>query len=406
MEFPVINFEADLWNASFDDDDYNVKGSFGNFNESSRQKGKFKLLRRRRSFVDNFSLSDFVNGNGVVKLWDGLSLGVVDVDNAFSFLDYENDKNSENRDLFFAGVPAVSSSPAVFISGGKLGLDIWDFRAGDSSPVVKSDWRRSDRRGEVVGMDSGRTGKVYVRDDDSMRLAVGDVRKVDAALTEEYEEEMWWDADGVTESTHEPCQGCSCCCCPADPIKVAAVALEALPRLQLLPWRLCQACTCCSTNARMLLLPCRPCQGCCYSCCPAKAAVAATAPTWSAVAAAAPTWSAAAAAALPWLATTTATFALPSQNRIKLSVLKESFVSTQPDGPTPSLANSPNHPCQSYYKPQEFYLERDSTSTPEPPHTSSGATYGDKTTALSRQGYFYRLSTQNDFVSVVCSCTK
>ncbi|XP_021723801.1 uncharacterized protein LOC110691192 [Chenopodium quinoa] len=193
----------DLWNASFDDDDYNVKGSFGNFNESSRQKGKFKLLRRRRSFVDNFSLSDFVNGNGVVKLWDGLSLGVVDVDNAFSFLDYENDKNSENRDLFFAGVPAVSSSPAVFISGGKLGLDIWDFRAGDSSPVVKSDWRRSDRRGEVVGMDSGRTGKVYVRDDDSMRLAVGDVRKVDAALTEEYEEEMWWDADGVTESTHE-----------------------------------------------------------------------------------------------------------------------------------------------------------------------------------------------------------
>ncbi|KNA15000.1 hypothetical protein SOVF_102270 [Spinacia oleracea] len=181
-----------------EDDDFNVKGS-SNFSEISRRKGKFKLMRRKRSFVDTFSLSDLVNGNGVVKLWDGLGLGVVDVDNAFSFLDSDHYQNQDFiSSSIFGGIPAVSTSPAVFISagsdGGKLGLDIWDLRTGGESPVVRSHWR-SGRRGEIMGMDSGRTGKVYVRNDDTMTLAVGDVRKVDAPLTEECEEEMWWDAD-------------------------------------------------------------------------------------------------------------------------------------------------------------------------------------------------------------------
>ncbi|KNA06941.1 hypothetical protein SOVF_176440 [Spinacia oleracea] len=182
----------EMCNVSFEDDDFNVKGSFDNFSESPMQKGKFKLMRRKRSFVDNFSLSDLVNGNGVVKLWDGLGLGVVDVDNAFSFLDFDN---YENHDFISS---SNFSSPAVFISagsgGGKLGLDIWDLRTGGESPVVRSQWR-SDQRGKIVGMDSGRTGKVSVRNDDKMLSAVGDVRKVDTPLTEECEEEMRWDAD-------------------------------------------------------------------------------------------------------------------------------------------------------------------------------------------------------------------
>ena len=93
--------------SRFDDDDFNVKGSFRSFSENPRKKGKFKLLRRRRSFVENFSLSDFSNGNGVVKLWDGLDLGLVEVHDAFSFLDLDNYENGK----VIEGIPAASSSP-------------------------------------------------------------------------------------------------------------------------------------------------------------------------------------------------------------------------------------------------------------------------------------------------------
>ncbi|CAO2828544.1 unnamed protein product [Amaranthus hypochondriacus] len=182
--------------SRFDDDDFNVKGSFRSFSENPRKKGKFKLLRRRRSFVENFSLSDLVNGNGVVKLWDGLDLGLVEVHDAFSFLDLDNYENGK----VIEGIPAASSSPAVFITGdGKTGMNIWDMRTNGKSPAFQSDWR-SDRRVSLIGVDGGRTGKVYAMDDVSMGLMVADVRKFESPLKEEYAEDLWWDAD---ESTHE-----------------------------------------------------------------------------------------------------------------------------------------------------------------------------------------------------------
>lgn len=153
------------------DDDFNVKGSFRNLSKNSKQNCKF------RSIVDNFSLSDIVNGNGVVKLWDELGLGVFDVDNSFSFLDFNNMKNSNLLSTsIFAGFPSVSISPSVFISGDKLGLDIWDLRTGPAF--------HSDRTGNIVGVDAGRTGKVYVMDDVISRMTVCDLRKADTPLTE------------------------------------------------------------------------------------------------------------------------------------------------------------------------------------------------------------------------------
>lgn len=154
------------------DEDFRVKGSSGNFSENTWQKRKLGL-RRRRSIGDNFSLSELVNGNGVVKLWE-------------------------------SSIPAVSFSPTVtFTAGedGKFGLGLWDFRMKWESPAVQAEWK-SDRRGRAVqvGIDSGRTGKVYVRDDRSMGFTVGDVRMADTPLENltESGDATWWAADGVT----------------------------------------------------------------------------------------------------------------------------------------------------------------------------------------------------------------
>jgi len=159
------------------DEDFRVKGNFG---ESTLRKRKFKI-RRRRSIGDDFSLSDLVNGNGVVKLWDSSFLGEF---------------------------PAVSTSPAVIFSAGAgndgvLGLGLWDFRTSRRKPAVQAEWQ-SDGRGRVVGIDGGRSGEVYVRDD-ARRMAVGDVRKLNTPLENSTasEEDTWWDADGVTDESSQ-----------------------------------------------------------------------------------------------------------------------------------------------------------------------------------------------------------
>lgn len=147
--------------SSYDDltrfnEDFRVKGGFCNFGENQGQNRKFRLRRRRSIAGDNFSLlSDLVSGNGVVKLWE-------------------------------SGIPSVSISPAVIFTAGagedgKFGLGLWDFRTRLESPAVQAEWR-SDRRGKAVGIDTGRTGKVYVSDDVSMGLSVGDVRRLDTPL--------------------------------------------------------------------------------------------------------------------------------------------------------------------------------------------------------------------------------
>lgn len=167
-EDPISSFE-DLTRF---DEDFGVKGSFG------LRKQKFNI-RRRRSIGDDFSLSDLVNGNGVVKLWDSSFLG---------------------------DLPAMTVSPAVIFSAGSgddgvLGLGLWDFRTSRRKPSVQAEWR-SDRRGRVVGVDGGGTGEVYVRDD-ARGMVVGDVRKLNTPLEKSTatQDDTWWDADGVTDES-------------------------------------------------------------------------------------------------------------------------------------------------------------------------------------------------------------
>ena len=73
-----------------------------------------------------------------------------------------------------------------------------DPRAGFRMPALLAEWRQPGRLlGNIIGVDTGGVEKVYVRDDVSGEIAVGDLRKFNGVLTDltECEAETWWDAD-------------------------------------------------------------------------------------------------------------------------------------------------------------------------------------------------------------------
>lgn len=188
------------------DEDFRVAGS-------SFYCRHFSLRRRRsRGCGDWFSWPDLTSGKkSVVKLWDSLGLG----------FEFEEEDSSEsvvsiwdlNRDVkinTFSGmrcqIPAVAmSSPAeVILSGsnnkGNVLLGLYDTRVVGQIPAIYSEWRP--RRGRVVGIDSGGVEKVYVVDDVSRKLTVGDLRRVNTPLEDltESDGDTWFDADAVIVS--------------------------------------------------------------------------------------------------------------------------------------------------------------------------------------------------------------
>ncbi|KAL6969866.1 hypothetical protein U1Q18_029581 [Sarracenia purpurea var. burkii] len=186
--------EDDNPTTSFDDprpldEDFSVLNS-GFCCDGGNQRDCGLGLRRRPSGGYRCSWSEFGIGKSVVKLWDSLGLGL-------NFCEAESgsvvsiwDVN-EHRDLSsFSGekrqIPSIAmSSPAVYLSAGSKSngsvlLGVHDLRAGGPVPALFSEWLR--RRGKVVGIDFGGIEKVYVMDDVSGRLTVGDLRKMTAPL--------------------------------------------------------------------------------------------------------------------------------------------------------------------------------------------------------------------------------
>ena len=100
---------------------------------------------------------------------------------------------------------AVSSSPSVVVSSetnlsGHSSLNLWDSRVGFRMPEVFAELRPL--LGKIVGVSGGGGGgvkKVYVRDDVTGELTVGDIRKVSSPLVNVTESDVdtWWDADAV-----------------------------------------------------------------------------------------------------------------------------------------------------------------------------------------------------------------
>ncbi|KAJ6718776.1 hypothetical protein OIU79_006610 [Salix purpurea] len=103
------------------------------------------------------------------------------------------------------GFSAVSPSPSVVVSAetnlsGHSSLSLWDSRVGFRMPEVFAELRPI--LAKVVGVGGGGGGgvkKVYVRDDVTGELTVGDLRKVSSPLVNltESDVETWWDADAV-----------------------------------------------------------------------------------------------------------------------------------------------------------------------------------------------------------------
>lgn len=180
------------------EDDKNVRVGYC---EDEPQSHKTKL-RICRSIGDRLFLSELTNGKSIVKLWDGLSL-----DNSCGSLVSIYDLNKDlNKSSFFGGThrfPSVSvTSPAVVVStmtGNAMNtaLRVWDTRVGRQIPAIFAEWRP--QMGKRVSISTGGIEKVYVRDDVTGELTVGDMRNASSPLQNvtECDGGTWWDADAV-----------------------------------------------------------------------------------------------------------------------------------------------------------------------------------------------------------------
>ncbi|XP_010511834.1 PREDICTED: uncharacterized protein LOC104787881 [Camelina sativa] len=189
-----------------DEEDEDVDSIFSRVNGGFRVRGSDyyndvdggeRTWMRQRcsgSFGDLFSWPDLggIGSSGVVKLWDHL-----DIDGG----DDDDDDDHENVVATFLKNCSFTSSQ-VFLAAEKNGVDAvkvkaCDPRAGFKMPALLAEWRQPGRLlGNIIGVDAGGVEKVYVRDDVSGEIAVGDLRKFNGVLTE-CEAETWWDADVI-----------------------------------------------------------------------------------------------------------------------------------------------------------------------------------------------------------------
>lgn len=183
--------------ASSDDEEYLRSASFKNLTDEDFSVAGSKILRRLRSCGGKgFSWSDFTSGKSVVKLWDSLGLE----------FDFDDDSSDEsvvsiwdlNRDQKLSSF--ATSSPAVVFSAASSSnsvvLSAYDKRVGGRSPVIDAEWLQR-RRGKAVDVGLGGVEKVYVRDNVTGEVTVGDLRKIRSPLEDEAESDgdTWWDAD-------------------------------------------------------------------------------------------------------------------------------------------------------------------------------------------------------------------
>lgn len=171
---------------------FRVRGSdYYDDDEGSNGNCTWMQQRCSGSFGDLFSWPDLggIGSSGVVKLWDHLDI------------DGGDDDDHENVVATFFKNCSFTSSP-VILAAEKKGVDAvkvkaCDPRVGFKMPALLAEWRQPGRLlGNIIGVDAGGVEKVYVRDDVSGEIAVGDLRKFNGVLTE-CEAETWWDADVV-----------------------------------------------------------------------------------------------------------------------------------------------------------------------------------------------------------------
>ncbi|KAL1553577.1 hypothetical protein AAHA92_14236 [Salvia divinorum] len=181
------------------DGDFSVRGSVLSL-KSQLQIGQ---LRRRGS---GGAWSEFACGKNVVKLWDSLGFSL-DIDADLFNYDTNSivstwNRHQEEKPSEFRGdiwpVPGVLLMAESNGKGDGVILGGYDRRMRSSVAALFSEWKLP---AENVGGGGG-GGKVYVGDDVSGVVTVGDVRNVRRPLgsVRKSEGDTWWDADNVIAS--------------------------------------------------------------------------------------------------------------------------------------------------------------------------------------------------------------
>lgn len=195
------------------DQDFRVMGSGFNFRNQSRNCG----LRRRSGGGGGGAWSEFSCGKNVVKLWDSLGLSLdfdedlfnYDSESVVSTWDFDQDETSTD---FSGDVWSISAAaPATVVltaEGNGRGDGVifggYDTRMRRSVPAFYAEWSSAAEKTGGVATTGG-VSKVYVRDDASGVVTVGDVRNVRSPLesVRESDGETWWDADAVIVEENE-----------------------------------------------------------------------------------------------------------------------------------------------------------------------------------------------------------
>ncbi|KAL0701179.1 hypothetical protein Bca4012_057301 [Brassica carinata] len=187
-----------VYNRGWVNGGFRVRGSdYYNSNDQG-QNGNFACFNG--SFRDLFSWPDLggIGSSGVVKLWDHLDIDGGDEDG-------DGGENAVASFLRNCGSSSAASPSSFFLTAERKGSDgvkveARDPRAGFRMPALLAEWKQPGRfLGDVIGVDVGGVEKIYVRDDVSGKIAVGDLRRFNGALTDLTESggENWWDADVV-----------------------------------------------------------------------------------------------------------------------------------------------------------------------------------------------------------------
>ncbi|KAI3467079.1 hypothetical protein Pfo_023742 [Paulownia fortunei] len=194
------------------DEDFCVRGSSFCF-KNQWQNGHLRQ-RRRRNSGGAWSEFAFSSGKNVVKLWDSLGLSLdfdedlfnYDSKSVVSTWDCDQDQKTSQ---FSGGVwnipaagPMASATVVLAAEGNGKGEGVilggYDTRMRRGVPAFYAEWSSPAEKLRGVST-AGGVGKVYVRDDVSGLLTVGDVRNVRRPLesVRESDGDTWWDADAV-----------------------------------------------------------------------------------------------------------------------------------------------------------------------------------------------------------------
>lgn len=186
------------------DEDFCVRGSILSF-KSQWQNGQLRQRRRRSGCGGVWS--EIACGKNVVKLWDSLGFSL-DIDE--DLFNYDSKSVVSTWDCRHEGKTAGDFSgdvwaarPTVLLTAESHGkgdgviLSGYDARMRSGAPALYAEWMSPAEN--VGGVSTAGVSKVYVRDDVSRVVTVGDVRNVRKPLecVRESDGDTWWDADAV-----------------------------------------------------------------------------------------------------------------------------------------------------------------------------------------------------------------